>query len=108
MIKFLFRLFLISFLLNFVWEVTQMPLYGEMGEGIRSDYLEFLKIHWRVSLQDALMIIAAFLAIGFLLKNWQWTRTFNKGWVILWLALPLWQGVIEYYSVYLNYRWAYA
>lgn len=85
-----------------------MPLYGEMGMGIRSDYLEFLKIHWEVSLKDALMAAAVFLAIGFLLRNWQWAKSFNRGWVMLWIVLPVWQATVEYYSVYIAQRWAYA
>lgn len=108
MFKFLLNLFFISFLLNFIWEISQMPLYGEMGMGICGNYSEFLKIHWQVSSKDALMVAAAYLAIGFLLRNWEWPKNFNKGWVLLWLALPIWQGIIEYYSVYLYHRWAYA
>ena len=108
MAKFSLHLFFVSFLLNFVWEITQMPLYSEMGLGIRLDYLEFLRIHWQVSLQDALMVVAVYLVIGFLLRNWLWAKSFNRGWVILLISLPLWQGIIEYYSVYLYHRWAYA
>ena len=84
-----------------------MPLYGEIGMGLRDNYLEFLKIHWAVSLKDALMVVAVFLAIGFLLRNWQWAKSFNHGWVMLWVSLPLWQAVVEYYSVYLYSRWTY-
>src|SRR3989338_8486004 len=108
MFKFLTKLFFISFLLNFVWEITQMPLYGEMGMGLRDNYLEFLKIHWEVSLKDALMVVVAYLLIGYLVKNWEWAKTFNHGWVLLWISLPLWQGIIEYYSVYIYFRWEYA
>ena len=107
MFKFLVNLFFISLPLNFVWEITQMPLYSEMGMGIRSDYLEFLRIHWEVTAKDALMVVVVYLVIGFLLRNWQWAKTFNRGWIMLWIALPLWQAVVEYYSVYLYHRWAY-
>ena len=106
MFKFLANLFFISFLLNFVWEISQMPLFSEMGMGIRSDYLEFLRIHWEVTLKDALMVVVVYLVIGFLIRNWHWAKSFNSGWVILWLALPFWQAVIEYYSVYVFNRWA--
>lgn len=85
-----------------------MPFYSEMGMGIRGNYLEFLKIHWEVSLKDALMVTAVYLVIGFLLRNWQWPKSFNKGWVMLWISLPLWQTIVEYYSVYLHSRWVYA
>jgi hypothetical protein len=108
MIKFLLHLFFISFLLNFVWEITQMPLYAEMGLGIRSDYLEFLRIHWEVTAKDALMVVTVFLLIAVVLRNWNWIKTWNKGWIMLWVALPLWQGIIEYYSVHMYDRWAYA
>jgi len=106
--KFLLSLFFISLLLNFAWEINQMGLFSEMGMGIRSDYWEFVKIHWEVSLKDALMVVVVYLAIGFLLRNWQWVKSFNSGWLIFLLALPLWQGVVEYYSVYVYGRWAYA
>jgi|SRR3989344_729496 len=102
------RLFFTSFLLNFVWEISQMPFYGETGMGLRDNYLEFLKIHWQVSLKDALMVVSVYLLIGFLLKNWEWPRGFNQGWTMLWISLPLWQVIIEYYSVYIVHRWAYA
>ncbi|MDO8429978.1 MAG: hypothetical protein Q7S73_01255 [bacterium] len=118
MFKFLANLFFISFLLNFVWEISQMVFYSELGMGIRNNYIEFLKIHWAVSLKDALMIMSAYLIIGFLIRNClptgdvpkeqDWSKSFNLGWVMLWLLLPLWQAVIEYYSVYLYHRWAYA
>ena len=69
MIKFLFNLFFVSFLLNFVWEISQMVFYSEIGMGIRSDYLEFLRIHWEVTLKDALMVVAVYLLIGILLMT---------------------------------------
>ena len=108
MVKFLLHLFFISFLLNFVWEITQMPLYAEMGLGIRSDYLEFLRIHWEVTAKDALMVVTVSMLIAIVLRNWNWAKSWNKGWAMLWLALPLWQAVVEYYSVYIYKRWAYA
>ncbi len=83
-----------------------MPLYSEMGMGIRSDYLEFLRIHWEVTAKDALMVVTVFLLIAIVLRNWHWANSWNKGWIMLWTALPLWQGIVEYYSIYVFYRWA--
>ncbi|NCN52963.1 hypothetical protein GW950_00690 [Candidatus Wolfebacteria bacterium] len=108
MIKFLSKFFFISLLLNFAWEVTQMPLFEEMGSGIRSDFNEFLKIHWNVSFRDTLMILTAYLLIGTVLRNWNWVKKFNNGWVAFWLFLPLWQGLVEYFSVYHLSRFEYA
>jgi len=102
-----------------------MPLYADMGLGIRSDYLEFLRIHWEVTAKDALMVVVVFLLIAVVLRNWNWAKprvagspdqfalanwfrvkNWNKGWIMLWVALPLWQGIVEYYSIYVFYRWA--
>lgn len=85
-----------------------MPFYSEIGMGLRDNYLEFLRIHWEVSLKDALMVVVVYLAIGFLLRNWQWVKNFNRSWVLLWVSLPLWQAIVEYHAVYLTHRWAYA
>lgn len=85
-----------------------MGFYGPLGMGSLDNYNNFVKIHWEVSSKDALMVVVIYLAIGFLLRNWQWAKSFNRGWVILWVTLPLWQAVIEYYSVRIYNRWAYA
>jgi hypothetical protein len=108
MIKFLAHLLSISFLLNFTWEISQMGFYSSIGMGSLADYNNFVKIHYGVSIKDALMVVVIYLFIGFLLRNWKWATSWNRGWVILWLALPLWQGIVEYYSVYFYNRWAYA
>ena len=94
-----------------------MGFYSALGMGDLSDYWNFVRIHWLVSLKDALMVVAVYLIIGFLLRNClptgdvsqgqQWILRWNYGWLMLWLALPFWQAVIEYYSVYSTHRWAY-
>ena len=108
MIKFLANLFLLSFLLNFIWEISQMGFYSPLGMGSLENYNNFVKIHWLVSLKDALMVVAVYWAIGFILRNWQWSKSFNRGWIMLLVVLPIWQFVVEYYSVYQYHRWAYA
>ena len=85
-----------------------MSLFSEMGMGTRSNYWEFVRIHWEVTAKDALMVVTVYLIVGFLLRNWQWVKNLNRGWVVSWIALPLWQGIIEYYSVYIYSRWAYS
>ncbi len=108
MFKFLVNLFSISFLLNFTWEISQMGFYSTLGMGDISDYWNFVLIHWEVSLKDALMVVAIYLLIGAILKNSAWAKVWNSGWLMLWLALPFWQAVIEYYSVHIYGRWGYA
>lgn len=107
--KFFAILFVQAFLLNFVWEVTQMPLYLSTGMGERDNYIRFLSIHWRVSLFDALTIIIAYLLVGLIMQNIRWGITKNKiAWSVFILGLLGWQILVEYLSVYVYHRWAYA
>lgn len=108
MLKFLLNLFFISFLLNFTWEISQMGFYSNLGMGDISDYWNFVMIHWQVSLKDALMVVLVYLVIGMILRNWFWAKNWNSGWAILIITLPVWQAIIEYYSVYIYGRWGYA
>ena len=85
-----------------------MGFYSTLGMGNLSDYWNFVRIHWSVSLKDALMVVLVYLAIGFILRNWSWPAGHNRGWVMLVVALPLWQAILEYYSVYVYGRWGYA
>ena len=118
MLRFLLNLFFVSFLLNFVWEISQMGFYSTLGMGSISDYRSFILTHWEVSLKDALMVVAMYLVIGVILRNClptrdvpkgqNWALTWNSGWLILLISLPIWQVIIEYYSVYIYGRWSYA
>ncbi|MDE2001707.1 MAG: hypothetical protein KGI60_04060 [Patescibacteria group bacterium] len=106
--RFLVNLFGISFLLNFVWEISQMGLYAMSGMGIRSDYGQFLAIHWQVSLKDALMVVAMYAIVAILMRRWDWAADVHYGWAIFVVGLVSWQTAIECYSVYVAGRWAYA
>ncbi len=85
-----------------------MPHYLSMGLGDYSNLVNFIKIHWRVSLLDALIVVVAYVFISLVLRNRGWIKNMNSGWVILLIFLPLWQGIVEFYSVYILSRWAYA
>ncbi len=108
MLRFISKLFLFSFLLNFVWEISQMGFYSTLGMGDISDYRNFVLIHWQVSLKDALMVALVYLMIGMIMRNWEWPGRFNFGWAILLVSLPAWQAIVEYYSVHIYGRWGYA
>lgn len=85
-----------------------MGFYSPLGMGDVSDYWNFVLIHWQVSLKDALMVVLIYLVIGMFLRNGSWAKIGNVGWAVLIVALPVWQAVIEYYSVYIYGRWGYA
>lgn len=100
------KLFVISLLLNFVWEISQMFLYATAGAGALSNYSEFISIHWLVSIKDALMVVSVYVLISLFSQNWLWIKKLDRKWLWL-LFLPLWQGFIEYHAVYVSHRWAY-
>ena len=106
--KFLGVLFLFSFLLNFIWEVTQMPLYLSDQMGTRN-FGAFLVIHWRVSLFDALFVVVAYILTSLIVADKYWIKHKRAvPWVIFFSGLVVWQAGIEYYSVYIYHRWAYS
>ena len=107
MLKFLSRLFFIGFLLNFVWEITQMIFYSPVGMGSLDNYFYFLKIHWFASLGDAAMIITGYLIITLVAQNRFWFKKYNNYWILFLLLLPTWQALIEYNALHKG-LWAYA
>lgn len=107
--KFLAALFAQSFLLNFIWEVTQMPLYLSTGMGEREEYLTFLNVHWTVSIFDAATVLAAYILIGAIRRNLRWgLASDERGWAFFVFGLLIWQILTEYLAVYVYHRWAYA
>lgn len=106
MVKCLLKIFFISFALNFIWEISQMGLYSETGMGSLANYNQFIKIHWLVSIKDALMVVFVVVAISLITRNY-WMERINRMWLWL-LVLPVWQGIIEYHAVHIAQRWAYS
>ena len=105
--KFLASLFFFGFLLNFVWEVTQAPLYALTGLGTR-DLVPFIAIRWWVSFGDAFTIFVAYLVISAIFRNERWiAKKIVAPWAVFLLGLMVWQAGIEYFSVYIWHRWAY-
>lgn len=107
--KFYLYLLLFSFLLNFVWEVSQMPLFSSMDSyGNLENISSFVLIHWGTTLLDVAGILAVFSIIRFFKKNWPWTKGFNSGWAALLILLPAGQWIVEYYGVHVLHAWSYA
>ena len=108
MITFLFYFFLFSFFLNFLWEMTQIPLYLSRALGDYSDIRRAIKIRWRVSIFDAITILVAYSLVSIILQDMYWVYSWNIGWIIFVGGLLVWQISVEYVSVYTLHRWAYA
>ncbi len=106
--RFLVYLLVISFLLNFVWEISQMTFYKFEGLGDISNYLKFIEVHWIVSFKDALIVIGLYLLTGILMRNMYWGRKIsNKKLAILLVLGGLWAILVEYHAIN-NNRWAYS
>lgn len=108
MLKFFAHLFIVSFLLNFFWEISQMSFYAGVGMGQIGEYNLFLKTHWWVSLKDALIVLGLYVIVALLLRNWHWGRHFTKKRLgILFILSFLWATGLEYYHVNIHHDWAY-
>lgn len=102
-------LFIVSFLFNFFWEISQMSFYKFEGMGDISNYSKFVEIHWIVSLKDALIVLCLYFIVGILMRNIYWGRKLNNKRLAVLLVLGgLWAIGIEYNAVIINHRWAYA
>jgi hypothetical protein len=105
---FLPRLFIIGFLVNFFWEISQMGFYSQLGMGGTSNYWHFLKVHWYVSLMDAVMVVVLYFVVALIFKNNEWAKhPMRNNFVAMATAGAIWAIVIEYHAVYLTGRWGY-
>lgn len=109
LLLFLSQFFIVSFLLNFLWEVTQMIFYSPIGMG--GDFRDlgfFIRAHWLVSLKDALIILGLYILVALVLKNWHWGRHFTRRRIVLlWGIALVWAAALEYYHVHIVRDWSY-
>lgn len=109
MIRFLIYLFLVSFPIHFLWEVTQMPAYGTLTSlGDMTDVATFIKIHWIVSLKDAALTVILYLAVAVAVRNGYWGRHLSRRRLAALTALGvLGAAALEYYHVFVAGNWTY-
>ena len=67
--KFMILVALLGFLLNFAWEVIQMPLYA--GTAYDKRHIAFCGL---ASIADSVMVLLLYLAFGLLYKNFYWIQ----------------------------------
>ncbi len=102
--RFLLRLFFISVVVNYVWEMAQMPLYENMPFSELSSWLICL----RASLGDGLIIVAIW-ATGYLFyRSLDWFRPLTAGNVaILAIVGAVIAAAIEFHALATG-RWVYS
>lgn len=69
---FAFRVAILAFLLNFAWELIQMPLYE--GSSYSISFIAFCAL---ASVADAIMVLLLYLGFAFILKNMFWVEFLN-------------------------------
>ncbi len=95
--RFLIYLLIVAFLLNFAWEFFQASLFS-FGTP---------KSFWWCALRDALMVLALYLAVAAVVKNWRWGRRLSRPrLILLWVLGAVWAIALEYFSLESG-RWAY-
>ncbi len=75
--KFIFTVIVFAFLVNFTWELIQLPLYKNPVYDM--EHIAFCAL---ASLADVLMVLLLYLALAFIFKN------------IFWMQHPKWPQVI--------------
>lgn len=66
--KDILRISVYVFLLNFIWEISQMPLYQKHTQGLGN----FIYVHIKASLGDMLIFLLIYIPGVFLFKNRRW------------------------------------
>ena len=67
--KFIFIMITLSFLLNFAWELLQLPLYKNAAYNI--DHIAFCAL---ASLADVLMVLLLYFGLAFIFKDTFWIQ----------------------------------
>ena len=67
--KFVFIIILFAFLLNFAWEIIQIPLYKNSSYSLM--HITFCAL---ASVADAIVVLLIYLVLGFIFKNSLWIQ----------------------------------
>ena len=98
-------LFVVSFLLNFVWESFHSVF---LYQGHNFNAIKYVPMIGYVSIVDGLLVVGMYLIVSLLLKDIFWIRTPNKNKVVMFMVIGLiiaW--FIEYRAVFIQSKWSY-
>lgn len=100
-----FDLTLFSFLLHFVWEFLQAPLYANMHD---VGHIEGVAICLRATLGDVVIALAAFWCTAALTTGRHWGDTAGARSVAIFLAVGILATVVlEHLFTEITNRWSY-
>lgn len=105
LITFLINIFLLSYMLNFIWESLHAYF---LYEGTR--YLStaiYIRMVLYTATMDALFILLLFLTTALLLKDQEWPLK-KKGYYVFFILGLLLAAGIEYNAIFLTHKWSYS
>ena len=103
--RFELRLIGWGFLLNFIWELAQSPLYEDHVNGWR--YVAWTRFHCTVG--DVLILLGAFWATAAVFRSWGWPATRGAAAAGAFLGFGLaYTAWSEWFNVGVREAWAYA
>jgi hypothetical protein len=95
-----------AFLVNYPWEFLQVPFFENLGQAEHWDAILFCT---RATIGDAVIMLAAFLAVALIWRNRSWIRAPTKQQLGIFVALGvLVTVVLEWHATEVSGRWAYA
>src|SRR3989344_3112298 len=103
-LKFLTHLFILSYLLNFLWESLHAFLFYEGLDNFLSG--DYVKLMLYVSGVDALMILACYLLTYLLVREFRWFKM-RKGKMLFSLFAFAFAVFVEIKGVYIQNKWSY-
>ncbi len=93
-----------SFLLHFLWEMLQVPLYADMA---RMAHWSGIVVCAKATAGDVVIALAAYATAAGFARTWHWRA--SRAHVATYLAMGvIITVVLEGLNVYLWHRWAYA
>lgn len=93
-----------SFLLHFLWEMAQVPLYAGMA---RMAHWSGILVCAKATAGDVVIALAAYATAAGCARTWHWRA--SRGHVAMYLAVGVAITVVlEGLNVYVWHRWAYA
>ncbi len=101
--KFIFITTILAFLLNFSWEVAQIPFYK--ATSFAAGHVAFCAL---ASLADAIMVLLLYLGLGFIFKNPIWIKDMKWQRIVILILIGATGAILsELRHVSLG-TWAYA
>lgn len=101
-LKTVFYIAVISFILNFAWENAHAPLFYWFA-----DYSSHLKMCFDATIWDIFLILSMYFLTSLLLWNFNWIESIKtKEFLIIFLLWLIISIIFEKYAI-ITWRWAY-